>query len=361
MPVKILHTADLHMDSPFDSLPEEKAIRRRGEQRALLDRICSLAETERVQIMLLSGDLFDSDTSYYETYEELYRAFSGVRADIFIAPGNHDWYSPLSPYATLAFPENVHIFKTPSIRSFELPELNCRVWGTGFNAPLCSPLLTGFSTGGAGMIEIMAMHGELTGDTYNHISENEIAASGLDYLALGHVHTFSGFKKAGKTTYAYPGCPEGRGFDETGEKGVIIGEVDKGSCSLRFVPTALREYAVITADLTGADDAVAAVLSAIPAGSERNICRVVLTGDAPPPDLTAVAAALEGRFFHFTLRDRTRPPRDIWAGAGDDTLRGIFLRRMRDRYEAADSGEKDLVLAAVQYGLAAIEGREAPQ
>ncbi len=250
MRVKILHAADFHLDSPFEALPEELAVVRRREQRDLLDRIAELAEQESVQLVLLSGDLLDSGTSYYETRDVLYRAFSRMKAEVFISPGNHDFYSPKSPYAYVDFPDNVHIFTAPLVSSVPLPTLGCQIWGAGFNDRHSRSLLSGFTVTGDDMINIMVMHGDMAGEVYNQIRETEIAASNLDYLALGHIHSFSGIRQAGKTTYAYPGCPEGRGFDETGEKGVIVGTVSKTGCDLRFVPLGGRQYKTLTVDLT---------------------------------------------------------------------------------------------------------------
>ena len=96
-----------------------------------------------MQVVLLSGDLLDSAVSYYETHEVLLRAFSQIQAEIFIAPGNHDYYCPKSPYAMLSFPANVHIFRSPILESITLANLGCRIWGAGFNAPVCPPLLQG--------------------------------------------------------------------------------------------------------------------------------------------------------------------------------------------------------------------------
>ena len=78
--LKILHTADLHLDSAFEALPAGKAQLRRTEQRELLARLATLAREEQVQLILLAGDLLDSDTSYYETGEELCRCL-GIAVD----------------------------------------------------------------------------------------------------------------------------------------------------------------------------------------------------------------------------------------------------------------------------------------
>ena len=128
----ILHAADLHLDSPFEGLPAGKAAIRREEQRELLARLAELAFTEHVDLVLLAGDLLDSGNTYYETGEELIRALRGIGAPVFIAPGNHDFYSARSPYARLHLPDNVHVFTERGIRSVILPELGTRVFGAAF-------------------------------------------------------------------------------------------------------------------------------------------------------------------------------------------------------------------------------------
>ena len=359
MSVKILHASDFHLDSPFDSLPEEKAAERRREGRALLDKIAQLVTDEKIELVLLAGDLLDSAVSYYETQEALRQMLSRMRAEIFIAPGNHDYYSAKSPYFTLELPENVHIFTSPAVKCFELPKLGCCVWGAGFNAPQCPPLLRGFSVPASDAIELMVLHGDLSGEQYNHVSDADIAGSKLDYLALGHVHTFSGFQKAGFTTYAYSGCPEGRGFDETGAKGVIIGEVSKTGSNLRFVPLGGREYRILEVDLTGKTDAADALAAVRSITAPRDVARIVLTGEFDGGlNTDALADSLRDNFYAVTVRDATRPRRDLWAEADDDTLKGLFLRRLRAQFVAADEPGKQKILLAARYGLAALENRE---
>ena len=99
--VKILHAADFHLDSSFENLTPEKAKRRRAEQRESLKKMCDLIRREQVQIVLLAGDLFDSDNAFFDTTKLLEESFSQIDAQIFIAPGNHDFYSPRSPYLSL--------------------------------------------------------------------------------------------------------------------------------------------------------------------------------------------------------------------------------------------------------------------
>jgi DNA repair exonuclease SbcCD nuclease subunit len=359
MGVKILHAADLHMDSPFDGGGAEQAILRRREQRGLLQKITELAKREGARLILLSGDLLDSASSYYETGEALVSAFAQTDAQVFIAPGNHDYYCEKSPYAQLKFPPNVHIFRTREIECVTIDALGCRVWGMGFDAPHLHPALTGFNIPDNGYTDIMVMHGDTGGGDYNAVTESDIASSGLSYLALGHIHAFSGILRAGNTFYAYPGCPEGRGFDETGKKGVIVGNVDKTGCELRFVPLGGREYRVIETDLTGETDALYAVRAKTAGIPDGDICRIVLTGEFDGrADVVSIEKQLRERFFSVTVLDRTRPVRDIWRSAGEETLRGVFLREMKSRYDSGDEEAKRGVILAVRYALAALENGE---
>jgi DNA repair exonuclease SbcCD nuclease subunit len=287
--------------------------------------------------------------------------FSQIKAHIFISPGNHDFYSLRSPYAFMDLPENVHVFRSPSIKCVELPELGCRVWGAGFTSPVCDSILSGFSVGKSNLIDIMTLHGEIGGDRYNGISENDIAATGLDYLALGHVHSFSGIKKAGTTHYAYPGCLEGRGFDETGPKGVICGTVGKEKCDLRFVPVAKRQYQIVDVSLTGCESAEDAVISSIADVEAQNIVRIVLKGEfSGEINTEKLAETLSSKFFSVSVKDETIPTRDVWEGADNDSLTGLFLSRMKEKYNLAQTDEeRSACLLAARYGIAALENREA--
>lgn len=281
MSVRILHAADLHLDSPFEALTLAQAAQRRREQRDLL------------------------------------------RA---------------------------------------LPELGVRVWGAAFTDSRCPGLLRGFSVPKrAGMLDILCVHGEVgnPASAYNPVSAAELAASGLDYAAFGHVHRFGGVQRAGGTVYAWPGCMEGRGFDETGEKGVLLVDIAAGDVQARFVPVPGRRYEILRVDVTDADP-VQAVLAALPEGAARNIYRIVLTGETDrAPNPAALHAALEGRVFALQLRDETRARRDLWARAGEGTLRGQFLAQLKQQYDAADSDRaRETIVMAARWGLAALDHDE---
>lgn len=358
--VKILHAADFHLDSPFKSLPADAAILRRGEQRAIIERVADIAEENNVDLILLAGDLFDSGRAYYETSEFLWRVFSRMKARIFIAPGNHDPYNGCSPYAVIKLPDNVHVFKALFPEKVEIPELGVNVWGAAFIDNEAPPLMRGFVCPEDG-INIGVFHGDVTNaeSRYSAIGEQDIANSKLDYLALGHVHTYSGIKYAGTTCYAYSGTPEGRGFDETGEKGIIIGSIDKKNCKLEFMPLGGRKYEIRHVKVDNIDDFEAELSE----DTRRDIYRIIIEGETDtPPDIKRVKERLEPKFYHVEVRDATNLKRDIWSDSGGNSLRGIFLQRMRKRYEQADTDEKrERIVLAVRYALAAMENREEVQ
>ena len=351
--VRILHAADFHLDSAFTGLNEQQARQRRQESRDLTRRMVEYANDHGVQLMLLAGDLFDSDSIYGQTAEELAAALAEFRGHVVIAPGNHDCYTAASPYARTLWPDNVLIFTAPEMLSMGLffPQYGCTVYGAAFTAPEMpeSAELAGIAEQD-GNVAIGILHGEagVKDSRYRPISLQQIAQSGLDYLALGHVHACSGVQLAGKTAYAYPGCPEGRGFDELGDKGFLAGEVDKGSVKLRFVPFAKRRYEIVTVDVTGREP-LEAVCEALPQHTEADIYRVILTGErSGSVDTAAITDELSPRFYALEVRDRTTVCRDIWDGCGEDSLRGLFLQKMREKYDAAGEDERQTIQQAVE-------------
>ena len=102
--------------------------------------------------------------------------------------------------------------------------------------------------------------------------------------------------------------------------------------------------------------------AALPEGAQNDIYRVILTGEADSVDTAALQAALAPRFYALTIRDETRPRRALWAGAEEDTLRGLFLQALKAQYDAAeDESDKRKIVLAARCGCAAMDGREAAE
>ena len=355
--LKIIHAADFHLDSPFAALSEEQAVLRRREQRQLLASLA--AEAKGADLVLLPGDLLDSGVCHAETAEALEEFLNSLPGRVFVAPGNHDYYAPESPWSRMKLGENIHVFTESQPEAVELPELGCTVWGSAFTSPRSVGRLRSFRAAGEGL-QIMVLHGDVGGGMgYGPVSEEEIAASGLTYLALGHVHACSGLKRSGETWWAYPGCLMGRGFDETGAKGFLRLELSDSDCRAEFVPLPGRRYEILTVDVTGAESLRSALEAALPADAKDHIFRVLLRGEWPEkPRPEALSAALSEACFRLEVRDETRLETDIWQDAGKDTLRGNFLRVLKKKYDAAPEEDRAAITLAARFGLAALDYRE---
>ena len=359
--MRILHAADLHLDSAFAGLAEEKAALLRQESRDILRRMVDWANDHAADVMLLSGDLFDSDRMYSQTARTLAQALARFRGRIFLSPGNHDFYAPGSGYDAVDWPENVHIFTSRRPQTVLLRSLNASVTGAAFtSAEEWEPFDGASFSGGDASIRLGVLHGEVTrGESkYRAIPPAEIEKTNLTYLALGHVHRCAGVQRAGNTAYAYPGCLPGRGFDETGDKGFLYGEITPEKVELEFIPFAPRRYQSVTADITDRDSADA-VRQALDPDCGQDICRVLLTGSRRENfSLSALTSELSGLCAALELTDETYPEEDVWARCGEDSLRGLFLQNLRARYDGADEDEKRQLLQAARFGLAALDNRD---
>ena len=359
--MRILHAADLHLDSAFAGLAEEKAALLRQESRDILRRMVDWANDHAVDVMLLSGDLFDSDRMYSQTARTLAQALARFRGRIFLSPGNHDFYAPGSGYDAVDWPENVHIFTSRRPQTVLLRSLNASVTGAAFtSAEEWEPFDGASFSGGDAPIRLGVLHGEVTrGESkYRAIPPAEIEKTNLTYLALGHVHRCAGVQRAGNTAYAYPGCLPGRGFDETGDKGFLYGEITPEKVELEFIPFAPRRYQSVTADITDRDPADA-VRQALDPDCGQDVCRVLLTGSRRENfSLSALTSELAGLCAALELTDETYPEEDVWARCGEDSLRGLFLQNLRARYDGADEDEKRQLLQAARFGLAALDNRD---
>lgn len=359
--IRVLHAADLHLDSPFAALRPGEAAQRRREQREMIRRLAEECVVRNCDLLLLAGDLFDSDRVFQETAEQLCEALGSVQAQVFIAPGNHDPFSPVSPYATLSWPENVHIYRSRAVEAVRLKAPAVTVYGAAFQEPRETGLLKDFRAEADPCPKIMVLHGTL-GDpasVYNPIRDEEIRASGLDYLALGHVHKRE-IRQIGRTAVGNPGFALGRGFDELGPGGALYVEIGDDGCRIEPVDLGGRRYEILTVAVQEAP--LTAIEAALPEDTKNDIYRIILTGTCPAPDLAALRTALASRFYTLELIDRTLPSTELWKDVEEDSLKGEFLRQLKACYDAEDADETDrrLVAEAARLGLALMEGREVP-
>lgn len=341
--MKILHSADWHLDSPITGRSEAQAQYLRRELLKIPDKVATVCKNEQCDILLLAGDIFDGAHTA-ESLHAVRSALKELSIPIFITPGNHDFCRPDSPWLTETWPENVHIFTKPVIESVTLPKLGCKVYGAGYTAMDCPSLLKGFHAEGDEHWHIGVLHADATqaNSPYCSVTNLQVKESALDYLALGHIHKAGSFR-AGDVLCAWPGNPMGRAFDEPDQKGVLIVTLDE-NVQARFLPLNTPRFYDLTTD-AGADPAETAA-DLLPPVDTQDFYRITFTGYAAPMDPEAIAA----RFPHIPnleLRDRTLPEVDLWSCIHEDTLEGVFFRTLHDGLNTdSEKLQQNLKLAA---------------
>ena len=352
--MKILHSADLHLDAPFTGRSEAQAGLLRNALQRVPGQLADLCRRENCDLVLLAGDLFDGKWTR-SSYLALYNALAEMNVPVFISPGNHDFYRSESPYFSEKWPENVHIFTRPEIESIHLSDLDCRIYGAGYRSMDCDGLLDGFQKCGDARYHIAILHGDPTvaGSPYCPMTSAQIRKSGLDYLALGHIHK-AGQLKAGQTLCAWPGCPMGKGFDETEVKGAYIVTLEE-TAQITFIPLDTPRFYDL--ETTPGIDAHAALAAVLPAVADDHFYRITFVGEAQQPDLEVLRSDY-AQFPHLELRDRTVPERDIWGSAEADTLEGAYFRRLKDAMDTADEEQREILTLASRISRQILDGQE---
>ena len=343
--IKILHSGDWHLDSPLQGRSPEQAAALRRELEKIPGKLADLCRREGCDLVLLSGDLFDG--AYTQaSYRIVYEALQRMGAPVFIAPGNHDYLSPDSPYEKEIWPENVYIFKKQQIEWIDLPGV--RVYGAGFQSMDCPSLLEGFQAEG---YAVGVFHGDPTqvNSPYNPVTKAQVRTSNLRYLALGHVHKPDSFT-AGQTLCAWPGCPMGRGWDEGGEKGVLIAELDE-TVQVRFIPLDTPKFFDVSVDYA---KGIGSVLPAVPG---EDFYRITLTGEAEQVNLESLQAEFAA-FPNLVLRDDTHSPADPWLNAGEDNFEGMYFGLLKEMFDGGEEEEKTRILLAAKLSRQILDGQE---
>lgn len=340
MGLKILHSADWHLDSPFGGFSEAQRQLLQEEQKRLPRKIADLCRREDCDLMLLSGDIFDG-TPKAETVAILKKALADTGVPVLISPGNHDYCGMGNIWQEETWPENVYVF-TGGLESVTISALDCRIYGGAFHSMDCESLLEGFEAQGEERYCVAVLHGDPVqkNSPYNAVTAAQVRQSGLDYLALGHIHKAGAFQ-AGNTLCAWPGCPMGRGWDETGEKGVCIVTLED---TAQVRPVSLDTLRFYEMEASVEPDALKNLEQLLPAAGSEDFYRVTLTG-CGKADLAQLKANFP-EFPNLELRDQTEPPLDIWGSADEDSLEGIYFGLLRRAMEAEPENARQIELAA---------------
>ena len=353
--MKIVHCADIHLDSPFSGLDSSQAAIKREDIRRSFSKIIALVKDENADALIIAGDLFDGKNVSKLTLDFIVSKFSEIAdVPVFIAAGNHDPKDDKSYYNIINWGKNVHIFDTkPEI--VRLGEMN--VLGVSFESSKTEvTLISEENLNKSELPQIIVMHANLSGTDYNPISKEFVTKSGVVYFASGHIHK-NLCEKIGDTLFCYPGCPEGRGFDELGEKGAYIVEIDGNSAKARFVPLCQREYCEVEINVSDVNSYEGIIGKIMLNGNidPKNLYKIILFGECDfVIDTAVICDAISA--FYVKVVDNTTQKIDLLAISEDFSVKGLFVKKMLEKMK--EEGETEELRRALSFGLAAIRGEK---
>ncbi len=384
--LRLLHTADVHLGARHADLGEQAATQRE-RQFAAFEATVALALSERVDLVLIAGDLFDSNTQPARTVQRVaaqLRRLTEAAIRTVIIPGTHDVYDRASVYRAYDLPalagvapdSDAVVVLTPDRPEVVLPALDAVVFGRVFatkRAPH-SPLhnfnasTEQRATWKIGLIHgAVAIPGRTDGDEVV-VTREEIAASGLDYLALGHWHSATG-GTAGSVRYAYSGSPEPVAIDQDGAGRVLLVTLDKQGDARQV---AVEERTIgrttfqrVEIDVGSVRDQPALVDQLAARPDPDLVLDVRLTGILPDEldlQLDEIEQALAGRFLRVRVRDFSVPALPEGPLPPPDTVAGAFVRGLESQIAATERGEQPEdareLREVLRLGRLLLDGRE---
>lgn len=359
--MKVIHTADLHLDSKLNAnLDREHAANRRGELLNSFRRLVAIADNEGISAILISGDLFDTNRISATAKDVVIGEITSHPNIVFIyLKGNHDSDNFINDENA---PKNLKRFGD----EWTTIKLSDKVYVTGEECisygSYHSLVLD------ASRINIVMLHGQesaaVSKDKADIINIDALANKGIDYLALGHIHSYKEARLDGRGVYCYPGCLEGRGFDECGEKGFVILDIDeeKSTINREFVPFAQRRLWLVDTDISDCQNAVDITckinerIKEISPKSE-DLLKIELIGSigiSDDIDLAYIQKYYESDYYFVKVKDSTRLFVDYNDYALDMSLKGEFVRLVSADESLSDEDKAQVI----KYGIEALSSGE---
>ncbi len=360
--MKIIHCADLHLDSKMESnLDKDQASLRRDELLDTFERMCVYGHDQGVRLILIAGDLFDKPNirkGAKKRVVEVLQRFADI--DFCYIRGNHDQSDLVNELVGMGGLTNLKLFDGDGWTSYDYDEVvvtgmeltKDNVQTLGVNLVLSQE-----------RVNIVVLHGQESDysgkDGGEIVNLSMLRGKHIDYLALGHIHSYKLDRLDDRGVYCYSGCLEGRGFDECGPKGFVMLEVEAGKVKSEFVPMASRCLHEIPVELTpemGMPELIAKAAEAVAEISEEDLVKLVVTGHRDMElevDLKRMERSLGRDFFFIKSYDHSSPQIDYESFRLDRSLKGEFVRLMEEK----EMSEEDRS-AIIALGIKAIMGED---
>lgn len=352
--MKIIHTADIHLGSKMDSRFDKKiSDERKAELRNTFKRLIEFAKEQAVSVIMLCGDIFDSDRPFKKDKDFFYNIVkANPDIDFLYLKGNHDTNDIL----TEEIPENLKLF---SDKWTTYTYGNIVICGT----EICSANASSYYSSlilEKNNLNIVMLHGQISNSlSGGNINLKKLKNKNIDYLALGHIHKPSQGSIDERGEYVYSGCLEGRGFDESGEHGFVLLDIDKGKIMHNFVPFAQRQINETDVDVSESDSAYNAYIKICNSikFNKRDLYRINLIGEINF-DIDRLADDVEKMLtdtcYFVSVKDKTSKKIDITRYANDLSIKGEFIKTV---YAQTTLSNEDK-MTIINCGLKALDGKE---
>lgn len=365
---KILQVADLHLDATLDYLPREKRESRNIQLENTFVKIVELALAEKVEIFLVTGDLFESNKSGRRAINLVNQQFAKLlqaKTKILLLPGSHDYWGEQSVYKKIIQDPGIHIFTQPAWKELFFPEYQLNFYGypvwEGANSS--DRILSRLKKVEREGLHIALLHGSLESlslgeDNCYPFSFQELEDSGLDYLALGHCHQC--WLKEQGVKVGCPGSPEGLNFEEIGQRYVLLLKVKEREIKAEKIEInnqTLEQIMIDTEEFSEIEE----IREIIMKKSRPNLLlQVLLQGhhlEELNLDLDELMGTLKKRFFYLDIQDRTIINDHHLDDDHGQTIKGRFLQLMKEKISATtNEREKKKFELALSLGLQALLG-----
>lgn len=356
--MNFVHIADMHFDSPFTNLSDKEGLgdKMRMEQRKAFKKVIEYIQENKIPYLFISGDLYEQNYIRKSTIEYINNLFKEIpNTQIFISPGNHDPYIKNSYYNQYDWSKNVKIF-TDSIEKVETEEAD--IYGCGFNDFYCSQcLITDLEIQNKNKINILIIHGSVNASetlekNYNPMSSILLKEKNFDYYALGHIH-----KRDDGTNIVYPGSTVPMGFDELGEHGMIVGEIEKNNLNLKFIKIAEAEFEEIEIDCTeiiSVEELIEKINNL--KLNEKKLYKIILNGKRNFEINTYELLKLNLDEKLIKIKNKTKINYDLEKLQKETTLKGLFVKNMLEKLnQAQNEKDKEIIENAIELGLEVLE------
>lgn len=363
--MKIIHCADIHLGSSLTAnFDAKKAKERNAELFESFAGMFSYAQANSISAIIIAGDLFDKDQGIKNLKNHVIKLIEGYpEISVYYVKGNHDGQSGFE-----RIPQNLHLFDESEWTSYLLPtSKKIKITGTELNKNNENYIYDTLNLQSHDF-NIVVLHGQESSiDGKNDaeiINLNSLKEKNIDYLSLGHIHTYKEDRLDARGVYCYSGCLEGRGFDEPGDHGFVVLDIDeeKHTFTSSFVPHAKRKIYHETVDISGAEDTLSAMkmLEAFlqdlncPEGS---IGEFILTGDIDLDvsiDEALLLSHFKDDFYLLKIKSKYSIKVDYSSFEKDQSLKGEFVRSVKNDPSLTEE-EKEKV---IKYGLDALMGKE---